>query len=138
MAHGKESTCSSGDTGDKSLIPGSERSSEEGNGNLLQDSCLDRAIWKAAVHGVTKSRTRPSTHTHTQGRSEVSWLVSENFIGQEKQSGKEALLDSVSIPEAISWIRVSSPQPETHVNGTDFCISRVWVRVSLLIGWVSD
>ena len=36
----------------------------EGNGNALQYSCLensmDRGAWWAAVHGVTKSRTRMS------------------------------------------------------------------------------
>ena len=35
------------------------RSPEEGNGNALQDSCLenpmDRRAWWATVHGVTKS-----------------------------------------------------------------------------------
>ena len=34
----KESTCNVGDLG---LIPGSGRSSGEGNGNPLQDSCLE-------------------------------------------------------------------------------------------------
>ena len=45
--------------GDLSLIPGSVRSPEEGNGNSLQYSCLenpiDRGAWWAAVHGVSKS-----------------------------------------------------------------------------------
>ena len=40
------------------LIPGSERSPEEGNGNPRQYSCLDnstyRRAWQATVHGVTK------------------------------------------------------------------------------------
>ena len=44
-----------GDTGDMSLIPGSERSSGEGNGNPLQYSCLknsmDRGAWKVTVQG---------------------------------------------------------------------------------------
>ena len=39
----------------------------EGNGNLIQYSCLenplDRGAWQAAVHGVTKSRTRLSDFT---------------------------------------------------------------------------
>ena len=39
----------------------------EGNGNLLQYSCLedpmDRGAWWAAVHGVSKSRTRLSDFT---------------------------------------------------------------------------
>ena len=47
-----------GDTGDASLIPGSGRSPREGNGNLLQDSCLrnptDRGAWQAAILGVAK------------------------------------------------------------------------------------
>jgi len=44
--------------GDPGLIPGSGRSPGEGNGNLLQYSCLensmDRGTWWAAVHGVTE------------------------------------------------------------------------------------
>ena len=54
---GKESACKAGDSGS---IPGSERSPEEGNGNLLQYSCLenlmDRGAWWATVYGVTKSQ----------------------------------------------------------------------------------
>ena len=41
----------------------------EGNGNPLQDSCLenpmDRGAWWAAVHGVDRSRTRLSDFTFT-------------------------------------------------------------------------
>jgi len=44
---------------DEGLIPGSGRSHGEGNGNLLQYSCLgnltDRGAWKATAHEVTKS-----------------------------------------------------------------------------------
>ena len=58
---GKEAACNVGDLG---LSPHWGRSSGEGNGNLLQYSCLensmDRGPWWAAVHGVTKSRTRLS------------------------------------------------------------------------------
>ena len=46
---------------DVSLIPGSGRSSGEGNGNPLQYSCLenpmDRGAWWATVHGAAKSWT---------------------------------------------------------------------------------
>ena len=59
----KESACNAGDP---SLIPGSGRSSGEGNGNPFQYSCLenpmDRGAWWATVHGVAKSWTRLSTH----------------------------------------------------------------------------
>ena len=44
--------------GDSGLLPGSGRSPEEGNGNLLQYSCLgnlmDRGAWWAADNVVTK------------------------------------------------------------------------------------
>ena len=57
---GKESSCSGGDTGDMSLIPGSGRSLSGGNGKPFQYSCLedpmDRGAWRATVHGVTKSQ----------------------------------------------------------------------------------
>ena len=53
----KESSCGAGAVG---LIPGSGRSPEEGNGNLLQYSCLknpmDRGAWWAIVHRVAKSK----------------------------------------------------------------------------------
>ena len=52
---GEEPTCKAGDAG---LIPGSERSPGEGNGNSLQYSCLenpmDREDWLATIHGVSK------------------------------------------------------------------------------------
>ena len=50
--------------GDLGLIPGSERSPGEGNGNPVQYSCLEnpmhRGAWRATVHGVTKSQTQLS------------------------------------------------------------------------------
>ena len=56
---GKESACNAGDWG---LTPGLGRPPGEGNGNPLQDSCLenpvDKGAWQATVHGVAKSRTQ--------------------------------------------------------------------------------
>ena len=53
---GKESACNTGDLGS---IPGSVRSSGEGNGNPFQYSCLensmDRGAWLAIVRGIAKS-----------------------------------------------------------------------------------
>ena len=58
----KNVPASAGDTRDMCLIPGSERSPREGNGNPLQYSCLgnpmDRGAWQLTVHGITKSQTR--------------------------------------------------------------------------------
>src|SRR5574337_973439 len=46
----------------------SGRSPGERTGNPLQYSCLgnpmDRGAWQARVHGIAKSWTRLSTHTH--------------------------------------------------------------------------
>ena len=58
---GKVSVYNAGDPGS---IPGLGRSPGEGNGNPLQDYCLenpmDRGAWWATAHGVAKSRTRLS------------------------------------------------------------------------------
>ena len=58
---GKESACSAKNP---SFIPGSGRSPEEGNDNLLKYSCLEnpmgRRAWRATVHGVTKNWTQLS------------------------------------------------------------------------------
>ena len=52
-----ETACNAGDLG---LIPGSGRSSGEGNGNSLQCSYLrshmGREAWQATVHGVARVR----------------------------------------------------------------------------------
>ena len=64
----KNPPANAGDTGDAGLIPGLERSPGVGNGNRLQYSCLgnpiDRGAWQTTVHGVEKSQTRLSMHTH--------------------------------------------------------------------------
>ena len=71
----KNPPANAGDTGDPSLIPGLGRSPREGNGNLLQYSCLenpmDRGVWWATVCEATKSQTRLSDkaqHSKTQQR----------------------------------------------------------------------
>ena len=56
---------------DESLFPGLGRSPGEENGSLLQYSCLgnsmNRGVWWATVHGVSKSRTwhKDWVHMHT-------------------------------------------------------------------------
>ena len=58
-SEGKASAC---DVEDPVSIPGSVRSPGEGNGDLLQYSCLenpmDRGTWQATGHGITKSWTQ--------------------------------------------------------------------------------
>ena len=54
----KNPLANAGDARDISSILGLGRSPGEGNGNLLQYSCLenptDRGIWQGTVHGVSK------------------------------------------------------------------------------------
>ena len=58
LLNSKKSACNAGDLGS---IPGSERSTGEGNENPLQYSCLensmDRGAWWATIHGVPSSWT---------------------------------------------------------------------------------
>ena len=64
----KNPPANAGNTRDVSLIPGLGRSPEAGNGNPLQNFCLenpmDRGAWQATVHGVTNIWTQLSTHIH--------------------------------------------------------------------------
>ena len=73
---GKVSACSAGDLG---LIPGSERSPGEGNGNPLQYSCLENSMdgggWWATVYGVAKSQTWLSDFTFLK----LGWGGEESF-----------------------------------------------------------
>jgi len=58
--------------GDVGLIPGSGRSPEGGNGNLLQYSCLgnstDREVWWATVHGNHKDSDTTEHDSTQQGQ----------------------------------------------------------------------
>ena len=64
MAHMVKSACS---VGDPVSIPGLGRSPGEGNGSPLQycnlENPMDRVVWWATVHGVTKSWTWLSDFT---------------------------------------------------------------------------
>ena len=54
----KNPPANAGDTRDTGLMPNLGRSPEEGNGNPLQypylENSMDRAAWRAKVHGLTK------------------------------------------------------------------------------------
>ena len=56
---GSDGRTSASNAGDWGSIPGLGRSSGEGNGSLLQYSCLenpmDRGAWQATIHGVAES-----------------------------------------------------------------------------------
>ena len=65
----KNLPANAGDTRDPGSIPESGRSPGEGNGNLLQYSCLENSIhrgaWQATVHGVTELDMTECARMHT-------------------------------------------------------------------------
>ena len=66
----KNPPANAGDTRDTGLMPNLGRSPEEGNGNPLQypylENFMDRAAWRAKVHGLTKeSDMTEQAHTLT-------------------------------------------------------------------------
>ena len=80
-SNGKESACNEGDLG---LISGLGWSPGVGNGNPLQDSCLenpmDRGAWWATVHGVAKIQTQLRNWTTTMINSVCVWIPIPQFI----------------------------------------------------------
>ena len=65
----KNLPANAGNARDTSMLPGSGRSSEEGNGNSLQysflENSMDRGAWRATVHGVTESDSTEQMSTYT-------------------------------------------------------------------------
>ena len=72
----KNPPANAGDASDMDSIPGSGRSPGEGNGYPLQysfvENSMDRGAWWAIVHGVTKSRTRLSSHAVCHSHAEFA------------------------------------------------------------------
>ena len=58
----KESSSNTGGTGDANLIPGSVRSPGEGNGNLLQYSCLKNPMDREAQRPTVQRSQREGQH----------------------------------------------------------------------------
>ena len=85
---GSDSKASAHNAGDPGSIPGLGRSSGEGNGNPLQDSCLgnsmDGGAWWATVHGVAKSRIQlcdfPFTFFHIELKEKRALEQDELFV----------------------------------------------------------
>ena len=90
----KASACNAGDLGS---IPGSRRSLGEGNGNVLQYSCLENPMdgeaWWATVHRVAKSWTQLSDFTFSGiemktdlFQSVLTFLIGLNWIDTAGQA----------------------------------------------------
>ena len=88
--------------GDTSSIPGSGRSSGEGNGNPLQFSCLenstDSRAWWATVRGVTKS----GTWLHNQTTTTLLLIESSSFCAHNL-STTHVLLNLHCLCHSLGW-----------------------------------
>ena len=123
---GKESTYKTGDPGS---IPGSGRSPGEGNGNLLQHSCLekpmDRGAWQATVHGVAKvghnlaTKPPPPPDIDRYKDTDIFYWFCLLVLGAEKSKVK-VLTILVSVLLACRWLPfhcVSSILSSVHGHG---------------------
>ena len=105
----KKQPANSGDARDKGSIPGSGRSLEVGNDNPLQYSCLgnptDRRAWRVTGHGVAKSRTQLSIHTHTQ-ISDKHPTFQNIWLGREL---KNSVSESMWVQSLVRELRSCKP-----------------------------
>ena len=93
---------------------------EEGNGNLLQCSCLenprDGGAWWAAVYGVTQSQTRlkwlsiasPRDRPNPRDWTHVSWAITLGHSCPECSHLSSALNPLVWSPEPCSQVSASN------------------------------
>ena len=115
---GKEPPASAGVIRDAGLIPGSGRSPGEGNGNPLQDFCLEnpmaREVWWATVHRITKSQAQLSdwthTHTHTHTQTHLIHLTVHTTKVGRNTTDEISSLDRILRKwlESVAWVQSSS------------------------------
>ena len=99
---GKASTCQCRRQSHVCLIPESGRFPEIGNDKPLQYSCLensmDRGVWRAAVHRVTKSQTQLSTHM---------WL--ETYKNTPRCLKKKKFWNQCLLPAMMEYLESDCP-----------------------------
>ena len=100
----KESACSAGDTGNMGLIPRSERSSGEGNGNPLHCSCLKKPTDRGAYS------TQSCKEFYTTEQISISSVQSLSHVRLLRPHGCSPLCPSVrGILQArvLEWVAIS-------------------------------
>ena len=95
----------------------------EGNGNLLQYSCLenpmDGGAWRAAVHGVTKSRTRLSDFTFTF-----------HFHALEKKMGTHSSI--------LAWRIPGKEEPSGLLSMGSSRVRHDWSNLAAAAAWLKQ
>ena len=116
---GKESTCQEGDVGS---IPGLRRSPRDGNGILLQYSCLespiDRGAWWATVHGVAESDM-------TEWLTPLLLSMLKNVLKKNRKliSVKASCITTFNWNEGYGWIQTSCTKFGLAItNWTSVCV----------------
>ena len=122
----KNPPANSRDTRGRSSTPGSGRSPGVENGNPLQYSCLeyfmDRGAWWATIHGVAKSQTRLSIHTHSQRRAHLSVNFNKDMEKVKKPAGGylrkcNQAEEQMQSPEVQAWPAYLSNSEAADVAG---------------------
>ena len=131
---GKASVYNAGDLGS---IPGLGRSPGEGNGNPLQDNCLenpmDRGAWKATAHGIAKSRTRLSDFTslHRLLEAHGCQRVQENVQPLEAVETESDSQEHRSVLQTVGHRCLRRMQRWCDEHGS---LNGQWAFLSFLLG----
>ena len=121
----KESICNSKDWGS---MPGLGWSPGEGNGNLLQYSCLenpmDRGAWQATVRGVAKSGAKLSGyrfHFHLRWRSKVMRCKTNTVTwrGGGRVERQQRVLFTPPFPHLFNELCISFRECAVEEGGQD-------------------
>ena len=95
---------------------GQEEPPGEGNGNLLQYSCLENPMhggaWWATVHGVTKSRTRLSDFTTTTTTTSQGYGFPSGHVWMWELDGEESWVPK----NWCFWTVVLKKTPESPLD----------------------